>query len=73
MWNQDVLPDMYYSFMFITPPPLLQSVGKATFSKCLGAAFKKSSAIEGTQTIDNTPLSYLWCIKSVGFCIFLLS
>lgn len=47
--------------------PLLQSVAKAPFSKCLGAAFKKS-AIEGTQAIGNP-----WCIKSVAFCILLLS
>ena len=50
-------PDMYYSFMFVTPPPPLQSVVKATFSKCLAAVFKKSSAIEGTQAIGNTLLS----------------
>lgn len=59
---------MHYSFMFIIPPPPLQSVAKAPFSKCLGAVFKKSSAIEGTQAIGN-----LWCIKSVAFCILLLS
>lgn len=59
-------PDKCYSLMFITPPPpLLQSVAKAIFSKHLGGVF------EGTQAIGNS-LSYLWCMKTLAFCIFLL-